>query len=279
MNLSLFHDHHQYSLACPNCSSPFVDIPADMLKMENDDLPALPPSAKRWSKRPVWISRPLNRQESEPAMTHVAGSDTLGLQLNGTNKDRRRASTSESIISDSSSQTKVDPAPILRSILSHAPSVSSGKDSTLTAKRSVKFSEEPIYYDYSYRYSHAYRDIRHAPDCKQPDDCYGDCLYEGYCCTYDYDVDMFSFEQPEHIPSEKRWGIFSRFIAWLRRKSGRCVYTIEEGKRRPQISRPQPLAPRAANHAAQRQEEYKRRGPKRSRTPLRTVWEGFPNCR
>lgn len=156
--------------------------------------------------------------------------------------DRRRRRTS-SIISDSSSQTRVESSlaasvsgPTLRSILSGASSVSSGKV-TLAGKRSVKFSEEPVYFDYSYRQScDCEQEICHSPYCKIPYDCDGECLFD----TGHYDYDMFSFEQPEGMPSIKKWGILSRLIAWIRRKRGKKICTDNE-KGRVSISRPYAL--------------------------------------
>lgn len=255
-------------MTCPNCRTPFLDIPADILEIEEENTPE-PTQPKRWTKRPAWISRPLNRKNSEASTVAPGPMDEYVY----TSQHRRRASIS-SVVSDSSSQTKVEPSPALRSILSHSPSVSSGKDSgsTLTAKRSVKFSDEPVYYDYSYRFSHICESGPcHTVHCKLGEDCNGECLFDNY--TFDYDVDMFSFEQPEDIPSEKRWGLFSRFIAWLRRRTGRRAYTIEEGKRRPVISRPAPLTPRSTRHCTVRGPVVKDGRVKKLRKPVEKVWK------
>lgn len=167
--------------------------------------------------------------------------------------------------SDASSQTKVEPEPTQppKSILAHSPSVSSktsGK-TTLTAKRSVKFSDEPVYYDYSYRDHLALKSGVHCACCCACEHFSTTCEQPYYkpsppAYVYDpeldleaatifgYDDDMFSFEEPASIPSAARWSLFSRFVAWLRRATGRRRYTIDEEAWRPVISRPQPLAPR-----------------------------------
>ena len=170
----------------------------------------------------------------------------------------------------------MEPPPPPRSILQHSPSVSSGKSgksSTLTAKRSVKFSDEPVYYDYSYRYSQfctCPHPPHHAPFCKLPYDCNGECLYEDYSFC-GYEDDMFSFELPDEIPSERRWGVISRLIAWLRRRTGGRRYTIEAEKRRPVISRPQPLMPRPCVVEAIRDKKQQRRVRKRKPIPCTNV--------
>ncbi|KAI5123746.1 hypothetical protein M0805_000338 [Coniferiporia weirii] len=261
------------SLTCPNCRSSILDIPEDILEIDEGRPQPQPP--KRWGKRSNWISRPLNRKDSEASTLHGTPADSsFGfVDLDRSSSRHRRRASVSSEVSDSSSQTKVDHGPPPRSILQHSPSVSSGKASTLTAKRSVKFSDEPVYYDYSYRSSHVCEHPpHHAPHCKLPYDCSGECLFDD-SSSYGYDVDMFSFEQPEDIPSERRWGIFSRFVAWLRRRTGRRTYTIEEEKRRPMISRPQPLAPRPHPVEVGREKEGRRtRTITKKRTPsLRRV--------
>ncbi|KAL5518716.1 hypothetical protein ACEPAH_399 [Sanghuangporus vaninii] len=255
-----------------------LNIPEDILEVEEETLPESSSSkAKRWSKRPNFISRPIKRKESDTSTLpgSVAGSTFRGLDIDGpTPKHLRRASVSSEAASDSSSQTKVEPLAPPRSILQHSPSVSSGKSgkSTLTAKRSVKFSDEPVYYDYSYRDSHfctCTHPPRHAPFCKLPYDCNGECLYEDYRFS-GYEDDMFSFELPEEIPSERRWGAISRFVAWFRRIAGRRRYTIDEEKRRPMISRPQPLTPRPCRVEVVREGRNQRRMRKRRPVSLRS---------
>ncbi|KAH8120473.1 hypothetical protein DFH11DRAFT_65595 [Phellopilus nigrolimitatus] len=257
-------------VTCPNCRTSVLDIPEDILEI--DESLSEPSQPKRWTKRSNWISRPINRKESETSTLPGTGVEgAFSVEFDGSpSRSRRRASMS-SEHSDSSSQTKVEPTPPPRSILMHSPSVSSAKGSTLTAKRSVKFSDKPEYYDYSYRCTH---DCEHAPQhaqhCKLPYECSGECMFEDY--NYGYDVDMFSFEQPEEIPSERRWGFFSRFIAWLRRRRGKRTYTIEAEKRRPVISRPQPLAPRQCHVEVPRDRVTRRRLKTRKRvTPFRKV--------
>lgn len=206
----------------------------------------------------------------------LAGSAFHGIDFDrSTSKHLRRTSVS-SDASDSSSQTKVELPPPPRSILTHSASVSSGKSgkSTLTAKRSVKFSDEPVYYDYSYRYSQLLCTCAHAPHhapfCKLPYDCSGECMFDDYSFC-GYDDDMFSFELPEEIPSERRWGLISRFIAWFRRRTGGRRYTIDEEKRRPAISRPQPLAPRPCPIEIARDRQRRRKIVKKRSIPCQKV--------
>ncbi|EJD04221.1 uncharacterized protein FOMMEDRAFT_19475 [Fomitiporia mediterranea MF3/22] len=264
------------SLNCPNCRASVLNIPEDILEVEEGTFPE-PPKVRRWAKRPTFISRPLNRKESDSSTIPGPGSSIRGLDIDGaTPKHLRRSSVSSEAASDSSSQTKVEPPPPPRSILTHSPSVSSGKSgkSTLTAKRSVKFCDEPVYYDYSYRFSKfctCAHPPHHAPFCKLPYDCNGECLYEDYSFC-GYDDDMFSFELPEEIPSEARWGVFSRFIAWFRRFTGGRMYTIDAEKRRPVISRPQPLTPRPCRVDVAREKKSQRKMRKRRPNPPRTVY-------
>ena len=280
---------NQISLTCPSCRTSLLNIPEDILEIEEDSH-LEPPKSRRWSRRPNWISRPINRKNS--VTSSLPGSkmppSLHGMESDRTSRHNRRASVS-SDASDSSSQTKVETPPPPRSILQHSPSVSSNKSSrsgksTLATKRSVKFSEEPVYYDYSYRFSTLAATAtctcacklppEHSPFCKIPFDCAGECLLEDFQ-FYRYDDDMFSFEQPATIPSERRWGIFSRFIAWLRRRTGQRTYTIEAEKRRPKISRPLPLTPRQLPVAATRvirERERRRRLRRRTTTPYEGVW-------
>lgn len=184
----------------------------------------------------------------------------------GATRHRRRAS---SLLSDSSSQTKVEPPPALRSILSGAASMSSSASKgsgggSLAGKRSVKFCDDPVYYDYSYAdygycphpRAHEQAMLEHAAHCKLGEDC------DGSCVAFSYDYDMFSFEQPEAIPSERRWGLLSRIAAWLRRvrrrAQGVAAADEEKGRGRPVISRPLPLGNPGAVKSA-RQVEMRRR--------------------
>lgn len=267
----------QLSLSCPNCRASVLNIPEDILEVEEETTAESSSKARRWSKRPTFISRPIKRKESDTStiLGSVAGSSFRALDIDGPSaKHLRRTSVSSEAASDSSSQTKVDPPPPPRSILQHSPSVSSGKSgkSTLTAKRSVKFSDEPVYYDYSYRESHfctCPHPPHHAPFCKLPYECNGECLYEDYRFS-GYEDDMFSFELPEEIPSEQRWGIVSRFVAWFRRLAGRRRYTIDEEKRRPVISRPQPLTPRPYRVEVARERRNRRLTRKRKPASVRS---------
>jgi len=246
-------------MTCPTCKAPWLEVPVGSIDHDNEEraLPPLPPQAKRRSiiTRPPWISRPINRKDSE------FSSYSSPFSFDSSYTRRRRPS---SVISDSSSQTRVEtasssvPVPPLRSVLSGASSISSGKV-TLAGKRSVKFSDEPVYFDYSCRCSRAdYPLDSHAPCCKLPYECAGECWYDAGC----YDYDMFSFEQPEEIPSERKWGILSRFVAWLRRKTRGSSPHDENG--RPSISRPLPLSPHVRTASIKRDRD-KGKKPKRQR--------------
>ncbi|KLO20032.1 hypothetical protein SCHPADRAFT_26872 [Schizopora paradoxa] len=264
------------SVNCPNCKAPWI-IPTEILEAKEDDartrnttsrgdlsvssdLPLPPPLvARKLSESSQYRPRDPSPFSFEPAAS-LASFD-------------RRRRRSSSIISDSSSQTKVAESlgpsvsgPILRSILSGASSVSSGKV-TLAGKRSVKFSEEPVYYDYSYRQScNCEQELRHSPYCKIPYDCDGECLFD---CGY-YDYDMFSFEQPDEIPSVKKWGVLSRIIAWIRRRRGKKVCADTE-KGRVCISRPYALGSSQSRIVGVRGGVYGNGIVKRGRHPQRAV--------
>lgn len=245
----------QPAIESPTCSGSWPSQPDKVLNRES--ILAGSRLKRGKDKQPAWISRPLQRQDSD-CSTQLSTIGTSS-DLHFPRKHLRRAS-STSVISDASSQTKVGAVPALRSILSGTSSLSA-KGSTLTAKRSVKFSEEnAVYYNYARRYSHSCgHDHDNAVHCKLGYDCDGSCS----CDSLHYDYDMFSFDEPEDIPSEKRWGIFSRFIAWLRRKRGKTVSTSEKG--RPSISRPYPLgAPRCVAGCPRRGRD-KRRAERRAR--------------
>lgn len=275
---------------CPTCRAPWIDVPSEILEADEDTLPSPAPQQahqtqthqRRWSKVPrptvTWLARPLTRKDSDSSRSTVGGSPGLGFDSAselavgvGATRHRRRAS---SLLSDSSSQTKVEPPPALRSILSGAASMSSknssGGSGSLAGKRSVKFCDDPVYYDYSYAdyaaycpYPHAHAHaaesaLAHAAHCKLGEDC------DGGCVAFGYDYDMFSFEPPAAIPSERGWGVLSRMAAWLRRMRRRAAGAGEEekgrGRGRPVISRPLPLGNPGMVRSAREAEVRRRMG-------------------
>ena len=206
-----------------------------------------PRASKRWSRlrRQAWISRPLNRS----ALADSPSTVTLGEDF-GSSPTRRRRRPS-SLLSFSSDQTKVEHAPPLHSILSGASSISS--KGSIVAKRSVKFSEENVVYDYVY---------------DAPSGNVDKIIYE---LDYGYDregfYDMFSFEETASIPSEHRWGFISRIICWLRRARARYAgetATLSNGGI--PISNPLPLgAPTVAVFQSRRERAKTKRNSTQAR--------------
>ena len=235
-------------MSCPSCKIPWAEFPAHTLVSRSGEHGQVNNFTRRnLEKSAAWISRPIQRKDSSSSSKAIANS--INIDYSRSPEHERRAS---SIITDESSLTHVERAPTFRSILSGASSVNSSKISTLGGKRSVKFSEEPnVYYDdNTYRYSHPCgHDHDHVDHCKLGFDCDGSCTCDTNFRYVDYD--MFSFELPDEIPSEKKWGILSRLIAWLRKLRGSRIHSgissRSAGCRRPAISRPYRLgAPEVA---------------------------------